>query len=78
MYNSLLKVSVNNREWNTVAHIANSYASEFLEGDIESIAEAARIKFNTLLNKLPEDCLLIIRDTSPFSYVKEVCNKLLE
>jgi hypothetical protein len=67
----LERIAFNNKEWNTVLYILDSYASDYLEGEIES----SKDKFNSLFNKLPLDVVSKYKESTVFDCVKKLCDR---
>lgn len=71
--NNLFNIACSKKEWNTAAYILDHWAAEFLEGDISS----SMVKFNNNIKMVPQECLEILKNTTPFSAVKECCTQNL-
>ena len=65
----LERVAFNNKEWNTICFILDSYAGEYFEGEIDS----ARDKFNSLFDKIPLKVVSKLEDITVFDSIKELC-----
>ncbi len=67
----LESIAFENKEWNTILYILDSYAAQYLEGEIES----SKDKFNSLFNELPLDVVSKYKESTVFDCVKKLCDR---
>lgn len=70
----LERIALSNKEWNTICFLLDNYASDFVEGGIDS----AREQFSSLFHKIPLEVVSMYKDFTVFTYTKDICAQRID
>ena len=68
---ALLQVARDHQEWYSFAHLMDSLAAEYLEGEIDSSCNL----FNEWFNRMGVHSLRVLADITVFDSIKRICEQ---